>query len=233
MRLPAMLSVAVLLGLASSAQALPVLNFHNSFTDRHSIIIGMDYFTAGAPFEHNSWPDPSMFTAGYLQITSGPLRDVTVIDEFETLYRYEQGSLRLDLSWLTPTGALATGSLTARLPPLDVLIEELDRTDPEHSTPDYPRTFAYYSLTRGRLDPSLAAYLGASRHTQGIFLDWWLENISGSPPPFDDRVAHHIVADQLRVAVQTRAAVPEPSLLLLAFTAVAVVGLTSRRRRET
>jgi hypothetical protein len=159
------------------------------------------------------------------------LRDVAIIDAFETLYRYEQGTLRLDLSWLTPTGALATGWLTARVPPLELLIEELDRTDPEHSTNDYPRTFASYVLTRGRLSPSLATYLSVSRQTGEISLDWWLENIPGTPLPFGSRQAHHIVSDQLKVAVVTKA-VPEPSVVLLALTAVAVFGVAWRRRGE-
>ena len=233
MRLPATLSAAILLSLASPVLATPVLYFQNTSTDDHQIIFGVDRFSVEAPFEENSWPDPSLFTAGHLAISSGPLRDVNIIDEFQTRYRYRPGTLRLDLSWTTPTGSTAAGWLTARVPSLDVLIQERDPTLLEFQCCDYPRSLDAYVLTRGRLSPSLAALLGVSPHAEGGTLDWWLENIPGTPPPFADRVAYHIVEEQLRVAVVTKP-VPEPTVLQLVVTVLAPITVSLwRRRRRT
>jgi len=231
MRLPAVLSLLIVLALASSIQAAPLLSFVSG-NEPPNFTFGMENIYAELIVEQSpQFPgDPRLFNLSHLTFASGPLRDVTMLDGFETLYRYRPGgNLRWDLSWDTPTGA-ETGWLTARFPSLDALIREVNSEDPDRQPPDYPKVRYFDAIaTHGLLSPSVVAYLGVSRHLDPIDMSFWLENIQGEPPT-DDRLAVHIVTSFISVPTRD---VPEASGVQLALTAViGALSWRGRRRRR-
>lgn len=159
-----------------------------------------------------------------LQITSGPMLDVTIVNSDSTLYSYAGGTIGFEATWELPDGSLATGGWVAPLPAVTFRVYGEDEVDGGGN--DYPKVEFSVGIGIGKFDPVLAHALGVRRKSRSADVFGFLENIAGEPP-LEERIVGNIYEPTLTIRANT---VPEPGTTVLAL--LGAVGLVTRHARS-
>jgi hypothetical protein len=221
-------TLPILLWSASSVLAGSFLRLDNIIEGHPTFFeFGLEPISASIPSFTSCAPQPC--TSPSLRnvtmvITSGPLLDLTVLNESDTRYRYAPGAVQFIAEWDWPDGSTGTGGFLARVRGFSFVVEG---ENIEGNT-DYPFSYPLngFDTGPGQLDADLARYLGAARRTGPPDLGWVLENIQGDPTTRVREVGH-IRYVTLEVPLRE---VPEPTLAGLALIAAAVTAARHRRK---
>jgi hypothetical protein len=234
MRRASTLTLSILLWFPTSAYATAFLYFDNMSDG--SFTFGLNSVSATLPgYLYSDTSNQLPFRNETLEISTGPLLELTVLNESQTVYRYAGGRFELTAEWDEPDGSIGTGSFVFRTHGFTLPLEGEDI----EGDPDYPYSFSETG-GRGHFDADLARHLGVARRADADV--WWiLENISGDPTSpvresFHPRyVVLSIALEEAKVHKPTLtvhdAAVPEPTVTALALMAAALTIAVRRRQK--
>jgi hypothetical protein len=139
-----------------------------------------------------------------------------------TRYQYGPGQITLNLSWLTPGGTPLNGSFLGTVSGVEFVVYEEDA--PPGIGDEYPFFSAYWTLGPGVFTPSLANYLGVSRHTAGGEFTTTVDEAEG---PAGGARTGYLNGPELTIVAKV---VPEPAVF--ALLAVSLPWLARRRLKR-
>ena len=167
------------------------------------------------------------FLDGTIDIVSGPLSTLQIIDPEHSRYVYGPGTVTIAAQWTNLKGLQVNGTFVATL--LDLMVDVCEGCDSVFPGASYGDVVA--TLADGRFDRKLAHLLRVERRGAGGAFFFGPDGIDGDPASFDRIGGSHTGEASLELFAAA-APVPEPSLLILSLSASGLA-LARRCRRAT